>query len=111
MTHDEVIARIGQLADELGVRWVYYPRTVQLRGHRGAPDILLAGPGGVAFAEIKTGTDLEPDQVRWRDVLQAAGARWHLWQPGSLWDDSISCELRRLAATPGTGGRGAAPLA
>lgn len=101
VTHDEVITQIGQLADELGVRWVYYPRTVQLRGHRGAPDVLLAGPGGVAFAEVKTGTGLEPDQAVWRDVLQAAGARWHLWQPVSLWDGSVRGELQRLAAEPG----------
>jgi hypothetical protein len=97
MNHDEVIARIGQLADDHGLLWVYYPRTVQLRGHRGAPDLLLAGRGGIAFAEIKTGTQLEPAQLAWRDMLRAAGAWWHLWQPGNLWDGSIGQELQRLA--------------
>jgi hypothetical protein len=97
VTHDEVIARVGQLADGLGVLWVYYPRTVQLRGHRGAPDMLLAGPGGVVFSEIKTGTELEPGQVAWRDTLRAGGVAWHLWQPANLWDGSIDRELHRLA--------------
>jgi len=97
VTHDEVIGRVGGLADELGVMWVYFPRSVLLRGQRGVPDLLLAGPGGVAFAEIKTGTALEPDQVAWRDVLRSVGVPWHLWQPGSLFDGSVTRELRRLA--------------
>jgi hypothetical protein len=97
MTHDELIARIGQRADDLGLLWAYWPSSVRLRGHRGAPDMLLAGPGGIAFAEVKTGTALEPDQVTWRDMLTAAGARWYVWHPAGLWDGSIRRELGKLA--------------
>lgn len=100
MTHDEVIARIGERADELGVLWAYFPSSVRMRGHRGAPDMLLAGRGGIAFAEIKTGTSLEPNQVAWRDILLAGRIAWHLWQPGSLWDGSVDRELHRLATPP-----------
>ena len=100
MNHDEVIARIGQLADQTGVvRWAYFPSSVRVRGHRGLPDLLLAGPGGIAFAEIKTGSGaLEPGQIAWRDTLLASGAAWHLWWPAALYDGSVDRELRRLAA-------------
>jgi hypothetical protein len=96
--HDQVIARIGELADERSLKWVYFPSSVQMRGHRGFPDLLVAGSGGVAFAEIKTGTSLEQGQILWRDVLQAGGAcAWCLWQPVSLHDGTVTAELDRLA--------------
>jgi hypothetical protein len=96
MDHDVLVARIGELADRAGVRWVYFPRSIGLRGHRGFPDLVLAGPGGLALAECKTGTQLEPDQEAWRDVLRAAGAAWHLWHPADLWNGRILTELNRL---------------
>jgi len=36
-------------------------------------------------------------EVAWRDVLRSGGVPWHLWQPGSLFDGSVTRELRRLA--------------
>ena len=66
-------------------------------GRRGLPDLLLAGPGGIAFMEAKTGSSLSGDQILWRDTLRAAGATWALVQPGSLWDGSADQTLHRLA--------------
>jgi hypothetical protein len=97
MDHDELVRRIGDRADQTGVRWVYHGRSIGLRGHRGFPDLVLCGPGGLALAECKTGTSLEPDQEAWRDVLRAAGVPWHLWQPADLWNGRVDSELLRLA--------------
>lgn len=98
--HDEIVARIGQRADQLGVLWTYNPSSVQVQGHRGVPDMLLAGPGGIALAEIKTGGGLEDGQERWRDILLAGRVAWHLWMFGSLYDGSVDQELHRLATPP-----------
>ena len=96
MNHDVLVDRVGELADQAGVRWVYFPRSIGLRGHRGFPDLVLAGPGGLALAEAKT-DELEPDQEAWRDILRASGAAWHLWHPVDLWNGRIAAELNRLA--------------
>jgi hypothetical protein len=96
--HDEVVAGVGQLADRAGVLWMYQPRSGRLIGHRGGPDMLLAGPGGVAFAEIKTGGNvLDPAQITWRDMLLAGNVPWHLWWPANLWDGTVGAEILRLA--------------
>jgi hypothetical protein len=103
MNHADLLADVGGLADELGVRWLSVPAPFYgspgQRGHlTGFPDLFLAGPGGIAFAEVKTGGQLDPDQEDWRDVLVAAGATWHLWQPIDWLDGRIRRELQRLAS-------------
>ena len=98
MHHDELVARIGERADKAGVLWVYFPRSTLLRGHRGFPDLVLAGPGGVGFAEVKTGSGLDDGQAGWRDTLLCGGAVWHLWRPADLWTGTVEAELARLAA-------------
>ena len=97
MTHDELVARIGALADQSGVLWCYLPDSTRLRGHRGAPDMLLAGPRGVIHAEVKTGTALEADQAAWREMLTVAGAACPVWQPVHLWDGTVNRAIAGIA--------------
>jgi hypothetical protein len=64
-----------------------------IQGVKGFPDLVLAptprGPRkpltprlGVLIVECKTEKGrLEPEQIRWRDALLAAGADWRLWRP------------------------------
>lgn len=49
----------------------------------GYPDLTMAHPvGGVIFVELKAAKGrLTEEQKRWRDQLQAAGARWYVWKP------------------------------
>ena len=57
----------------------------------GWPDLVLVHPvrGKVLYRELKRdGGKLRPEQERWRDVLQAAGADWAQWTPADL--DSIA---------------------
>lgn len=53
------------------------------RNAPGFPDLVLARDGRpVMYRELKVkGGRLSPDQVKWRDLLQSAGANWGLWTP------------------------------
>jgi hypothetical protein len=64
----------------------------------GFPDLVLCGPGGVLFRELKRQDGkLRPEQQQWGDALLQAGADWRAWRPGDLIDGTIERELRRLA--------------
>lgn len=97
MTHDELVKRIGALADDAGVLWCYLPDSKRLRGHRGVPDMVLAGPRGLLFAEVKTGTELEPYQHVWQAMLTKGGTGCAVWHPVALWDGTISRAIGSIA--------------
>lgn len=100
MNHDQLLGDVGDLADELGVFWLHLPARFYGRGSwKGFPDLLLLGPRGLLFAEIKTGGALEPAQRAWRDRLTSAGAQWRLWQPADFLTGKIRAELERIAGT------------
>jgi len=74
----------------------------RLGASRGFVDLLIVGPGGVLFRELKTdagtypGRGLRPAQTIWKYRLQAAGLDWGLWQPKDLASGRIGAELDRL---------------
>lgn len=91
MTEAEFQAKIMDAAAWLGWRR-FHPRTVQTvrgyhltayQGESGFPDLVLAHPQrGVLFAELKTDKGRPTvHQMMWRDVLERAGAEYHLWRP------------------------------
>jgi hypothetical protein len=64
----------------------------------GFPDLVIVGPGGVAYRELKSARgQLTADQLAWRDALLDAGADHHLWRPADWTAGSIRQELRMLA--------------
>lgn len=68
---------------------------------KGFPDLLIVGPGGLIFRELKsTKGRLTADQAVWRDRLLAAGQDWAIWRPADWDSDRIRAELRELARTP-----------
>lgn len=72
--------------------------------NRGFPDLLILGPGGVLFRELKMttmpGRGLSPIQVTWRDRVKASGQDWGIWTPRDLRDGCIERELAAIE-TPG----------
>lgn len=72
------------------------------RSQPGFPDLVIVGPGGVLFVELKSETGrLSPDQKTWQEALAAApGVRWLLWRPADLHSGRIDEELRKLASPP-----------
>lgn len=52
------------------------------RNDEGFLDLVLVGPGGLVFAELKKESgSLSPGQHVWIDALKLAGVEVHVWRP------------------------------
>lgn len=72
-----------------------------IQGDAGFPDLIIAGPGGTLYRELKDARGrLSPDQRLWLDRLQQAGANADLWRPSDLASGRIETELRALRGRP-----------
>lgn len=99
MIEEQLLARVIRQAAALGIL-IYHSRDSR-RSEPGFPDLVLAGDGGVLFAELKdsAGT-LSRDQAAWKWRLLAAGCQWRLWRP-EHWPVIIGRDLRTIAARRG----------
>lgn len=62
----------------------------------GFPDLVIVGPGGVLFIELKTDRGrVRPEQTTWLNALSAAGSQAAVWRPRD-WT-AIQVALRTLA--------------
>lgn len=69
----------------------------QISGTPGFPDLVIAGPGGVAFVELKSGKGrLSADQKQWLNDLAEAGMETHVWRPDDF-PHRVTPVLERLA--------------
>lgn len=65
------------------------------RSEPGFPDLVICGPRGVIFRELKSELGrLTKTQQQWGDRLAAAGADWAVWRPRDL--HTIAAEIERL---------------
>ena len=74
----------------------------RIAASNGFPDVMIIGPGGVLYRELKTyaSPDLLPGQMLWKYRLKAAGQNWDIWTPRDLDNGRIDNELADLE-TPG----------
>lgn len=74
----------------------------RVAGNKGFPDLLVIGPGGALYRELKTmngmgpGGGLRPDQTVWRDRLLAGGQDWAVWTPHDLETGRIEQQLAAI---------------
>jgi hypothetical protein len=69
------------------------------RSRRGFPDLVIVGPRGVLFRELKSETGkMEPDQTCWGQGLAESGANWAVWRPGDWHSGRIRAEVLALTA-------------
>jgi hypothetical protein len=105
--HDGFIRRIGEVALDVGQRYGavlrihYNPDSRRIRREapfgRGFPDLVIAGPGGVVFAECKCADDtVSREQRAWGTALLGAGATWVVWEPIVLFTGQLETELAAL---------------
>lgn len=81
-----------------------------IQGDSGFPDLVIAGPQGVLFRELKGSRGrLAAHQQQWCDVLVAAGHDWGMWRPRDLKSGRVEAELKQVAgrAPSGSAGGGA----
>lgn len=68
------------------------------RSAAGFPDLVIAGPGGVIFRELKSEAgETSAEQDLWGWVLCRGGASWQIWRPADWYSGAISYVLEQLS--------------
>ncbi len=97
MSEDELLASVTSLAAWL--RLSAYHTFDSRRSAPGFPDMVIAGPGGVIFAELKSAHGkLTKEQAEWRYVLELAGQAYKLWHPKDWATGVIADTLKGIAS-------------
>lgn len=100
MTENELDDKIAELCELLQLRR-YHAERPQRVSLYGWPDLVIWGPSGVLFRELKG--DWGRPSLQQIDVLRslgAAGANARIWRPEHWHNGQIEAELRRIAAWP-----------
>lgn len=64
----------------------------------GFPDLVIVGPGGILYREMKTDAKYpSPAQRAWGAKLTEAGGDWGVWKPKDLLSGLIHAELKGVA--------------
>jgi hypothetical protein len=97
MTHDELLARVTGMCDDLGYPW-HYCRDSRHCDGKGFPDLCIVGRHRVIFAELKPSTfdTRSPEQVTWGHALLAAGQLYVVWYVSDLEQGHIARALDGL---------------
>lgn len=97
MTEAELMEHVRLLCKELGLL-AFHDHDSRRSWGPGFPDLVIAGPGGLIFREVKNAVNsLSPEQRRWGSVLSQAGADWAPWRPQDLLSGVISRTLGEIA--------------
>ena len=84
------------IAQDLGL--LLYHTYDSRRSAPGFPDLVIAGPGGVLFRELKTEKGrLTVHQERWGNILAASGADIGVWRPSDLTTGRAAREMAAIA--------------
>ena len=98
MLHDDIVREIQARATKRGMLSHYCGHAIHCKGDRGAPDLFVVGPYGMAWFEVKTGgADLSPGQTSWRHMLTAADQTYLVAVEAHLDDGRIDRMLDGLA--------------
>jgi hypothetical protein len=103
----QLLEQVQALAADLGLL-THHPLThcgrcgtalsPRLAGNAGFPDLVIAGPAGVLFRELKSPFGLlRPKQTAWRYQLAAAGMDWETFRPVDWFSGRIGDQLRAIA--------------
>lgn len=101
LTHDQLLAEVLGRCD--GHRLWAVPIdparfSQRAAACKGFPDVMIVGPGGVLYRELKTAAapNLQPGQTTWKYRLQAAGQDWAIWTARDLDSGRVDAELAGL---------------
>lgn len=94
MNEEQLQRAITDLCDLLHLKW--HHETDSRRSKAGFPDLVICGPRGVIFAELKAPKGrVKPAQQEWIDALHAAGQMAYVWRPDDITE--VSRLLHHLA--------------
>jgi hypothetical protein len=96
MTEDQLLDHIADLCHDLAIM-LFHTHDSRRDLGAGFPDLVLAGPGGVLFRELKNDHgQLRPEQQRWRYRLLAGGTDYGVWRPDQWRSGFIEKELNAI---------------
>lgn len=96
-THADFLRAFRELAAEFPQLTVQHFPVVTKSWAPGWPDLVIVGPGGLLWREVKTARGrCAPAQWHWAGLLTAAGQDWAVWGPAD-YPDNAREQLRRLA--------------
>jgi hypothetical protein len=94
MSEAQFQKRITDYCDLLGLKW--HHETDSRKSKKGFPDLVIAGRGGVIFAELKAQKGRVTNaQADWIGAVLLGGGRAYVWRP-SDWPE-VEQILRELA--------------
>lgn len=93
VTEKQLMQAVVELAQLLG--YLTYHTYDSRRSNMGFPDLVLARPGRLVFAELKAERGkVSPAQTVWARLLSAAPAEVFLWRPSDWTSGAIEAALR-----------------
>ena len=86
---------ICELCDYLGLEWFHNPDSQRVRA--GLPDLIIIGPRGVIYAELKSKTGkLRTKQDKIIKLLRQSGQKVFVWRHTDLQNGTVLRELRSI---------------
>ena len=102
MPEARMLGEIRHLCDQFGLMF-YHARDSRSSGDPGLPDLVIAGPRGLIFRELKPQEgDLRWHQRRWFRVLRQARQSCEIWRPSDWFSGQVRRELEIIAAVDST---------
>lgn len=96
MTEKELDGQIRLIARDLGL--LLYHTFDSRRSRAGFPDLVVAGPHGVLFRELKADRGiLSKAQKQWGVTLTQGGADYNVWWPADLLSGRIAREMAAIS--------------
>jgi len=96
MTEAALQAEIVKTCKQLNLR--YFHCAIPQFSKAGFPDLVIVGPGGVLWRELKRESGrVSPHQEAWLADLKRAGQDAGVWRPADLVSGVIATELARVA--------------
>jgi len=114
MSEEDLLGVVLDMAATYGIRTVHFRAAKTAQGWRtpvqgdgkGWPDLVLVGPGGALFRELKSHAGRPTgEQEAWLVALDRAGLSADVWRPADLRSGRILAELRAIRKAAGAVGR------
>ena len=84
MSEDDLLEQVRALCDDLGLL-IFHARDSRRSMGSGFPDLVICGPRGVLFRELKTASGVPShDQKVWGYRLAESGQSYSIWRPADL---------------------------
>lgn len=97
-TEAEQLSEVAEIAASCGVFLHHCGNSRFCVGTPGLPDLVLVGPRGILFRELKSSLrSVAPEQTSWRWMLRAAGGDAGLWLPSHGRDGTVAAEILAIS--------------